>query len=195
MSGDQDGMEDELLVLRRMYPDGVIPEQDYLPLLAALYRDMSYHGVAELVGAFTGRDYKDIYFDVMGSVSDADPADRPPRRDTDRLWVMLLDNGWVPETPPPRAEKPGFIEEAAAILRHAYPGGIEGDDYLPVLVALNRDIGRSVLADVVVTAFPALDRRQVFFDAGEAGRAAEVAPDAVERAWQHLVASGWTGSS
>lgn len=84
-------MLDSLAVLRRAYPDG-IPAADYRPLLAALRRDASLRGLAELVGAYTGRHYMTVYNEV-GGVSDI------AREDADRVWQRLLDNGWIPETP------------------------------------------------------------------------------------------------
>lgn len=84
---------ESLAVLRRAYPDG-IPQTDYLPLLATLTRDCSHRGLSEIVGAYTGRHYMSVYNDI-GGIRD-DPA---TRRDADRIWQRLLDNGWIPETP------------------------------------------------------------------------------------------------
>jgi hypothetical protein len=85
-------MLDSLAVLRRAYPDG-IPAADYRPLLAALRRDSSLRGLGELVGAYTGRHYVTVYNEA-GDLSDVEPDD------ADRVWQLLLDNGWVPEMPP-----------------------------------------------------------------------------------------------
>lgn len=87
-----DYMLDSLAVLRRAYPDG-IPAADYLPLLATLTRDCSLRGLAQLVGAYTGRHYMSVYNDIGAIQEDA------MRRDADRIWRLLLDNGWIPETP------------------------------------------------------------------------------------------------
>lgn len=87
-----DYMLESLAVLRRAYPDG-IPAADYLPLLATLTRDCSQRGLAQLVGAYTGRHYMSVYNDIGAIQEDT------VRRDADRIWQLLLDNGWVPETP------------------------------------------------------------------------------------------------
>jgi Protein of unknown function (DUF3349) len=87
-----DYLLDSLAVLRRAYPDG-IPAGDYLPLLATLTRDYSLRGLAQLVGAYTGRHYMSVYNDIGAIQEDA------MRRDADRIWQLLLDNGWIPETP------------------------------------------------------------------------------------------------
>jgi hypothetical protein len=87
-----DYLLESLTVLRRAYPDG-IPAADYLPLLATLTRDCSLRGLAQLVGAYTGRHYMSVYNDIGAIREDA------MRPDADRIWQLLLDDGWIPETP------------------------------------------------------------------------------------------------
>jgi hypothetical protein len=82
-----------LAVLGRAYPEG-IPGADYMPLLAALWRDCSLRGLSCLVGAYTGRHYAYIYHDAGGV------SEQVTRSDADRVWQRLLDHGWIPELPP-----------------------------------------------------------------------------------------------
>jgi hypothetical protein len=94
-----------LEILRRVYPDG-IPGTEYMPLLAALWRDCSCRGLASIVGHFTGRHYVNVYSDAQGVTADVSP------RDADRVWQKLLNNGWIPRLPaeehwPPLRDDPG----------------------------------------------------------------------------------------
>jgi hypothetical protein len=94
-----------LTVLARMYPDG-IPGPEYMPLLAALWRDCSCRGLALTVGHFTGRHYVNVYSDAGGVTSEVS------RADADRVWQKLLGCGWIPELPgedhwPPLRDAPG----------------------------------------------------------------------------------------
>lgn len=193
-----DYMLDSLAVLRRAYPDG-IPGADYRPLLAALHKDMSFRGIGALVGAYAGRHYVPIYFDAQAAVS-VDPGDRAPHRDVDRVWIKLLDCGWIPELPLPRYEQPGFADHAITALQRAYPDGLTASDYQPLLAALNRDTDDgfgpdySPIAYLVGAAFPDRHPTTLWFDAQKlhdtSGAGGPSAAD-VERCWQHLLAHGF----
>jgi len=90
------GVPDRLLplldALRRAYPDGV-PGTDYLPLLAALWRDCSQRGLASIVGTYTGRHYVCVCCDADRATAEV------TRGDADRVWRRLLDHGWIPGEP------------------------------------------------------------------------------------------------
>jgi Protein of unknown function (DUF3349) len=176
-----------LAVLRRAYPGG-IPGAEYRALLAALSKDMSYRNAGVLVGAFTGRNYVEVANEVQGATSYV-PGDRAPWDDVDRVWVKLLDHGWIPEFPLPRYEEPGFTGEAVAALRRAYPGGLTEDDYRPLLAALVRSIDDwTAIARIVNEAFPGHDPGTIWRDAQATHDAAFPAVDTV---WQHLLAHGF----
>jgi hypothetical protein len=183
----------ELGVLRRTWPGG-LPERDYGLLLAALHKQMSFRAIGALVGEFTGRHPVDVYFDANGAASVIDPGGRLSFRDVDRVWVRLLDNGWMPEFRLPRHQEPGFADEAIAALRRAYPDGLSDDQYLPLLAALARDIDDlEVIAYIVSEAFPARHPSPAWSDAqklqsGSGGQA--VLPSALEQVWQHLLSCG-----
>lgn len=180
-------------VLRRAYPDG-IPGAEYRSLLAALSKEMSYRNVGALVGAFTGRHYVEVANEVEGAIGLV-PGDRAPWRDVDRVWVKLLDHGWIPESPLPRYEEPGFTGEAVAALRRAYPGGLAHDDYRPLLAALDRDIDDwTAIASIVSEAFPAREPGGIWHDVQAIHYAGASLPAAAETAWQHLLAHGFPPS-
>lgn len=196
-----DYMLDSLAVLRRAYPGG-IPGAEYRPLLAALYKDMSFRGVGTLVGAFTGRHYVAVTNDAYGAASVVRRY-RASHRDVDRMWNKILDHGWIQELPLPRYEQPGFADQAITALQRAWPHGLTADDYLPLLAALNRDSdGGSEpdytrIAYIVSEAFPDRDPVTVWFDAQalhHADGASGPSPADVERRWQHLVAHGFPAS-
>jgi len=196
--GPENWMAEALAVLRRAYPQG-IPGTEHRPLLAALHKDMSFRNIGALVGAFTGRNYVAIYFEAQGAASIA-PGDRLPRRDIDRVWVKLLDNGWIPELPLPRYEQPGFGEQAVSALRRAYPDRLADDDYLPLLAALDLDIDDyTTIAHIVSEAFPGRDAVRIWHDVQhfhDASKASETLPPpaAVGRAWQELLSRGFPTS-
>jgi len=186
----------ELGVLRRTWPDG-IPEPEYGLLLAALHKQMSFRAIGALVGEFTGRNPVDVYFDANGAASVIDPGHRLSHRDVDRVWVRLLDNGWMPEYRLPRHQEPGFADEAIAALHRAYPDGLSDDEYLPLLAALARDIDDlETISYVVSEAFPARHPSPAWSDAQklQAGSSGGASSAAVEQAWQHLLSSGFPPS-
>lgn len=183
-----------LSVLRRAYPDG-IPDDEYLPLLAALHKEMSFRAIGKLVGAYLGRDYVGIYWDAQGAASVVDPADRLSRHDIDRVWVKLLDNGWMPGYELPRYEQPGFAERAVAALRRAYPDGLSDDEYHLLLAVLDPGIcDYGPIAYIVSDAFPDRHPYRVWDDTRVfhgAGKVSDIPQAAVEQAWQHLLSHGF----
>lgn len=191
MTETPDWQPHALGVLRRTYPEG-IPNDQYLPLLAALYISMSPRGLARLVAEFTDREYVVVLNDANGVISAADRSEWPAKDAVLQTWKKLLDNGWIPEDPLPRYELPWLADEPAAVLRRAYPGGLPAEDYLPLLAALDADLGRNALAIIVTTAFTGHDATRVFFDARQAGT---VSKTDVERIRQRLLANGWTPSA
>lgn len=195
MNETPDWLPDALGVLRRAYPDGLSGDE-YLPLLAALYIDMSPRAIARLVQEFAGSEYEyiDVWNDVNGVISTVDKSDWPAKDAVLRTWRRLLDNGWVPEDPLPRYELPWFADEPADVLRRAYPGGLPAEDYLPLLAAVEADLGgdRNALSIIVATAFPDHNATRVFSDATRAGTVSQAE---VERVRQRLLASGWTPSA
>lgn len=191
MDSVREPLRDGYAVLARAYPEG-LPDADYPPLLAALAIDMSHRGVAELVSAFTGRDYHLILNDVRGAVSPVQQRDNPPRDEVARVWERLLAHGWIPDEPLPRYVLPGFVEQAAAVLRDTYPDGLSDEDYPGLVAALGRDIDQNALTYAVTAAFPERDPVRVF---GDAVRPSEVPAAEADRVWQNLLAHGWLPST
>lgn len=71
-------------LLECAFPDGVAP-QDYFPLLAALREKMSFRTLAEVVSAYTGKDYGGVYNDALGSESTRAPSPADVLRVKQRL--------------------------------------------------------------------------------------------------------------
>jgi hypothetical protein len=191
VSETPDWLPHALGVLRRAYAEG-ISHDEYLPLLAALYIDMSPRGLARLVAEFADREYAVVLNDANGVISAAQKSEWPSKDAVLRTWYKLLDNGWIPDNPLPRYQLPWLADEPAAVLRRAYPGGLPAEDYLLLLAALDADVGRHALAIIVTTAFPGHNATRVFFDAAQAGTVPETE---VERVRQRLLVNGWTPSA
>jgi hypothetical protein len=186
-----DHLRPALEILRRMYPGG-IPEAEYEPLLAALHIEMPIRGIATLVSALTGRDYAVVANDARGTVSPLQRECNPPPEEVARVWDKLRAAGWVPEASLRRYEMPWFTDEAAGILRRAYPSGLASDDYRVLLAALSREVDLASVTNIVTSAFPDRDPVNVFNDTATLTGVPE---DLIERAWRRLRASGWITSS
>lgn len=94
--------EQAVTTMRRAYPDG-LADDDYLPLLAALDRDIDdYTTIACIVSeAFPGRDAVTIWHDVQ-HFHDAGEASEalPPPAAAERAWQRLLSHGFPPSGGP-----------------------------------------------------------------------------------------------
>jgi Protein of unknown function (DUF3349) len=76
-------------LLQRTFPDG-IEVQDYLPLLALLYDEMSDRNLAEVVAHYTGKDYGIVLNDVYRVRS----TDIPKIEAIDKVKQSLLACGY-----------------------------------------------------------------------------------------------------
>jgi hypothetical protein len=195
-------MPDRLLpllgVLRRAYPEGV-PGRDYMALLERLQWFMSERSLATLVAALIDGEPAAVAED--SAVVSASPAGGGPSA-RDDIWCVrfhLEAHGWdevaqgfekkdVHARISPLPEQPDYAAEALTVLCRAYPGGIPGADYYPLLAALWRDCSQRGLACLVGT-YTGRHYVIIYNDAG--GVREEVTRDEADRVWQRLLDHGW----
>ena len=187
-----------LVVLRRVYHHGV-PKRDYLPLLDFLQFFMSERSLAAVVAALTGRDPAAVAADSARlSAADSPGAGMlATGRVADHLrahgWDGALEEFAERETQarisPLPDDLPDDMLESLAVLRRAYPDGIPGADYLPLLATLTRDCTHRGLSHVVGT-YTGRHYMTVYNDIGAIRKDAAMRRDA-DLIWQRLLDNGW----
>jgi Protein of unknown function (DUF3349) len=190
-------------VLRRAYPTGV-PPGDYPALLDFLQWFMSERSLAIIVAAHTDRDPAAVASD--SAVLAALPAGgtKGIGKDVGRVRHRLEANGWdevargfgtkdLHDRISPVPDQPDYMLDSLAVLRRAYPDGIPGAEYRPLLAALHKEMSfRSVGA--LVGAFTGRHYVAVTNDAyGAASVDLRDRPPHrdVDRVWAKLLDHGW----
>ncbi|MDB9510259.1 DUF3349 domain-containing protein [Kamptonema animale CS-326] len=78
-------------LIGRAFPNG-INQEDYLPLLALLYEQMSDRNLAEVIAYYTGKDY----YIVLNDVYSVQSSDVPISKVKERLLACGYDD-WLQE--------------------------------------------------------------------------------------------------
>jgi hypothetical protein len=191
-------------VLRRAYPKGV-PQDDYAALLDFLQWFMSERSLATIVAAVIDGDPAAVASE--SAVLAALPADGLKGTDN-AVWRVrhrLEASGWdevargfdakdVHDRISPVPDQPDYMLDSLAILRRAYPDGIPGAEYRPLLAALHKEMSfRNVGA--LVGAFAGRHYVAVMNEANGASSVSrsDRAPHRdIDRVWLKLLGHGWT---
>lgn len=189
-------------VLRRAYPKGV-PRRDYTALLDVLRGHMSERSLALIVAAVIDGDPEAVAADSAALAGP--PAELPAAtKGTWRVRDRLDSNGWgevardfeekdLHARISPVPELPDYLLDGLAVLRRAYPDGIPGAEYRPLLAALNKDMSYRNVGALV----GALTGRNYLEVANEVAGAISLVPGDraprrdVDRVWVKLLGHGW----
>jgi hypothetical protein len=191
-------------VLRRAYPEGV-PRHDYTALLDFLRWHMSERSLALIVAAVIDGDPVAVATDSAALAGL--PAELPAGAATEDIWRVrnrLDSNGWgevardfdekdLHARISPIPELPDYLLDGLAVLRRAYPEGIPGAEYRPLLAALNKDMSYRNVGALV----GALTGRNYLEVANEVQGATSLVPGDgaprrdVDRVWVKLLGHGW----
>jgi hypothetical protein len=191
-------------VLRRAYPKGV-PRRDYTALLDILRWHMSERSLALIVAAVTDGDPVAVATDSAALAGL--PAELPvgaATKDIRRVRNSLDSNGWgevakdfdekdLHARISPMPELPDYLLDGLAVLRRAYPDGIPGAEYRPLLAALKKDMSDRNAGALV----GALTGRNYLEVANEVRGAISLVPGDraprrdVDRVWVKLLGHGW----
>jgi hypothetical protein len=82
-----------LTQLRRVYPDGIVPDGDYWALLLILQEDMSIEALTKVVAELVDEELVVI----ENHAAEAASVRRPRPIDVDRVHRLLRDAGWQTE--------------------------------------------------------------------------------------------------
>ena len=88
--GLHDHLANVVQQLRAAYPHGMVPADDYLPLLAALHEDSSEENLSLVVAELTGTDPYVIANEAAAAVTDR----RPPPTDVERVRLRRVSAGY-----------------------------------------------------------------------------------------------------
>lgn len=190
-------------VLRRAYPNGV-PPGDYTALLDFLQWFMSERSLAIVVAAVTGGDPAAVASD--SAVLAGLPAGGQKGLDI-AVWRVrhrLEANGWEEVARgfgtkdlhgrlSPVPDQPDYMLDSLAVLRRAYPDGIPGAEYRPLLAALHKEMSfRSVAALVgVFTGRHYVAVMNDAYGAASVDRRDRAPHRDVDHVWAKLVDHGW----
>ncbi|MBF4461172.1 MULTISPECIES: DUF3349 domain-containing protein [unclassified Rathayibacter] len=189
--------------LRAGYPTGV-PEQDYVPLLGLLRRNLTPDELEQVVAQLL-----DDAVTADAAVSPAQMRERIEQRllgpalpeDLVRVSARLASAGW-PLAGPGALEEPdshaGLVARVVRWLRAGYPAGLPEADFVPLLALLRRRLSDEEVAEVAARLAADGDVPASRVDVGTviAGITSELpSDDDIERVRRSLVALGWQDAS